>query len=259
MLRFLLSVIVSLSGLKLAAQPSLTPLSVKADSGRILNASVRGIWKSIGNNFLLDASTDSIVLYSTTSQHCYAEHNEYLSGLLNNGAHFSINQTKDTLSIYLQDFGARTRTLQSENKYYRLSELPKNCGQLTEKQKSDAEYLFNLFWITLRENYAHSAERNINWNDIYLTYRPKLSSLSTKYDLFDVMGQIVTLTKDQHTKIIAEDGETKQYRGEPSSRLLRLSLKIRTASRTTTTISISFFKLVIITFLQTSCTAKEKR
>ncbi|MBA4058154.1 MAG: hypothetical protein C0490_25790 [Marivirga sp.] len=37
------------------------------------------------------------------------------------------------------------------------------------------------------------------------------------------MGQIVTLTNDQHTRIISEDGESRQYRGEPSSRLLKES------------------------------------
>jgi carboxyl-terminal processing protease len=96
---------------------------------------------------------------------------------------------------------------------------------LTDAQLRDAEFMFELFWLNLRENYANSVERNINWNEIYLNYRPKISSLSTKYDLFDVMGQIVTLTKDQHTKVIAENGDTKQYRGEPSSRLLKESFE----------------------------------
>lgn len=222
MAKLVLSLLFSISGLISLAQ-AIEPVIVRSDNTRNLYPSVKGVWKSLGNSYLLDARGDSIVLYSTTSEHCYLEKNDYLSGLLNNSAQFKIDSRNDTLSIFLQDFGEMTTSLQSENKYYRLPALPKNCGPLRDSQKSNPEFLFNLFWVTLRENYANATERNINWNDIYLTYRPKISQLSTKYDLFDVMGQIVTLTKDQHTKIIAENGETKQYRGEPSSRLLKES------------------------------------
>ena len=224
MSKLFLLLILSVSGLASLAQ-ALRPITIKSGNSKSLNASVKGVWKSVGNSFLLDARNDSIILYSTTSQHCYPERNAYLTGLLNNSAQFKIDSQKDTLFIYLQDFGENTTLLQSENKYYRLSGVPENCGDLTDAQKSNQEFLFDLFWLTLKENYANSSERNINWNDIYLTYRPKIFPLSTKYDLFDIMGQIVTLTKDQHTKIIAENGETKQYRGEPSSRLLRDSFE----------------------------------
>ena len=213
------------------AQP-LYPVAIKSDNSKTLNPSIKGVWKSIGNSYLLDARYDSVILYSTTSQHCYTEKNDYLSGLLNNFAQFDLNSQKDTLSLYLQDFGERTRLLQSENKYYRLPSLPGNCAPLTEAQKADPEFLFNLFWLTLRENYANATERNIDWNEIYLKYRPQVSKLSTKYDLFDIMGQIVTLTKDQHTKIIAENGDTKQYRGEPSSRLLKESFETQDTIKT---------------------------
>jgi len=222
MSKLLLSIILSFSALKCMAQP-LFPVVINSDNSKTLDPLIKGVWKSIGNSYLLDARGDSIILYSTTSQHCYTERHEYLSGLLNTVAQFDFNAQKDTLSLYLQDFGARTKLLQSENKFYRLPSLPGNCAPLTESQKADPEFLFNLFWLTLRENYAHANERSIDWNDIYLKYRPQISKLSTKYDLFDIMGQIVTLTKDQHTKIIAENGDTKQYRGEPSSRLLKES------------------------------------
>jgi len=224
MIKLFLSLLLSVSGLTSLAQ-ALNPVVIKSGDTKSINTSVKGVWKSIGNSYLLDARNDSIILYSTTSEHCYTERNAYLSGLLNNSALFKVDVRTDTLTLYLQDFGENTSLLQSENKFYRLPTLPKNCGDLTDSQKSDPQFLFNLFWLTLRENYANSSERNINWNDIYLTYRPKISPLSTKYDLFDIMGQIVTLTKDQHTKIIAENGETKQHRGEPSSRLLKESFE----------------------------------
>lgn len=204
---------------------TLYPTTVRENSVTYVNSSIRGIWKSIGDNYLLEADQEKINLFSTTSKHCYRETNDYLTDLLNTKAAFSLNKTNDTLSVFYQDFDEKTRQLQTENKYYRLRELPKNCTTLTEEQKENPEFLFDLFWLTLQENYAFTAERNLNWNQIYRDFRPKISPQTTPYDLFEVMGQIVTLTRDQHTKIISEEGQTKQYSGVPSARLLKESFE----------------------------------
>lgn len=201
----------------------LLPTLLKSDSKTFINPVLRGAWKSIGNSYLLEADSTGINLYSTTSHHCYLEKNDYLSELLNNSAKFALNGTQDTLSVFLQDFGQKTRQLQSENKYLRLNELPRHCAALTDQQKDDPEFLFELFWLTLSENYANSYERNLDWNQIYLDYRPKISRQSTKEDLFEVMGEIVILTKDQHTRITSQEGEIRQFRGEPTSQLLKES------------------------------------
>lgn len=217
----LLLMLSALCGTGVAQNPYLT--SVKDESTSCIREHLKGTWKSVGNSYLLQVTEDQVTLYSTTSQHCYPERNEYMTALLNSSAQVLVNKTNDSLSVFLQDFGARTRQLQTENKYYRIPELPKNCGPLTEQQQKDPEFLFNLFWLTLRENYAAARERNVDWNRIYLDYRPTITAASTTHDLFDVMGRIVTLTQDQHTRIISEDGESRQYRGEPSSRMLKES------------------------------------
>ncbi len=199
------------------------PTLQKNESKVLIHPNLIGTWKSIGNSYLLDADSTQINLYSTTSQHCYLEKNDYLSELLNNSARFSLNTDQDTLSVFLHDFGDKTKQLQTENKYVRLNGLPNHCISLSAKQKDDPEFLFELFWLTLSENYANAYERNLNWNQIYMDYRPKISQNSTHYDLFEVMGEIAILTKDQHTRIVSQEGETRQYRGEPTSRLLKES------------------------------------
>jgi carboxyl-terminal processing protease len=181
---------------------------------------VTGVWKSIGDGYLLKADDQAITLYSYTSKYCYKEQNDYLIDLMNNSSRFHLNRTKDTLSLYLQDFGAQTKDLQSEKKFYRLKELPENCVALTETQSNDSEYLFELFWSTLKENYAFARERNLDWEKIYNKYKPKITSKTSKNELFNLFGEIVILTKDQHTKIIAADGTTKQYSSVPTALLL---------------------------------------
>lgn len=217
---FLVIVFLGVAGKTFAQRAILA--SIK-DESSCIHSNVAGVWKSVGNSYLIEATDDKVSLYSTTSQHCYPERNEYLTELLNSTAKISVNRNNDTLSVYLQDFGDKTPFLQTENKFYRIKELPGHCASFSEKQCQDPVFLFNLFWLTLQENYANTKERNINWNQIYLDYRQKITETSTKYDLFDVMGQIVTLTNDQHTRIISEDGESRQFQGEPSSRLLKES------------------------------------
>lgn len=178
---------------------------------------ITGVWKSVGDGYLLDARDNKIVLYSYTSKHCYKENNEYLSNLLNSSSVFLLNATKDTLSVYLHDFGAKTTHLQDEKKYYKIKEMPAYCDALTSLQKKDPEYLFDIFITTLKENYAFAPERKLNWDSINNSYKGKINATTSSEQLFDIMGEIVALTKDQHTKIVSNDGKTKQYSGVPSA------------------------------------------
>jgi carboxyl-terminal processing protease len=131
-----------------------------------------GVWRSIGDGYLLELDKKVITLYSYTSKHCYTERNDYVIDLLKNSSKFYLNRTKDTLSVYLHDFGNKTKALQDEKRFYKLNSLPNNCNSLTEAQQNDPEYLFEIFYLTLKENYAFAKERNIDWENIYKVYRP---------------------------------------------------------------------------------------
>ena len=141
------------------------------DKYAINRSEITGVWKSIGDGYLLEVDDKTITLYSYTSKYCYKEQNDYVIDLLNNSSKFYLNQTKDTLSVYLQDFGVRQKTLQDEKRFYRLKELPENCITLRETQLNDSEYLFELFYSTLKENYAFAKERNLDWEKIYKDYQ----------------------------------------------------------------------------------------
>ncbi len=186
----------------------------------IEKAKANGVWKSIGDGYLLKVNDKAITLYSYTSKYCYKEKNDYVIDLLNSSAKFYLNPTKDTLSVYLHDFGSKTKTLQDEKRFYKLKALPDNCEPLTNAQLNDPEYLFELFYSTLKENYAFAKERNLEWEKVYHDYRPKVTSKTTQNDLFNLLGEIVTLTKDQHTKIISKENVTRQYSGVPTALLL---------------------------------------
>ena len=183
-----------------------------------VNPTVKGYWKSIGNGYILDATSDSIFLYSYTKSFCYKEKNDYIEGLLNSNARFK--KRNDTISVYPADFGEKSNLLQIKNDYVRIDGLPKNHLSFSEMQKLSSKKLFELFIETLEENYAFSQERNLNWSKIKMEFESKISDSTTEKELFQILGQIVNLTKDHHTKIIAENGQTLQFRGTPSAEIV---------------------------------------
>ncbi len=181
----------------------------------IINPKIKGLWKSIGNGYILDASEDSIILYSYTRNFCYKERNDYLEGQLNSQSQFA--RHGDTLNIFLIDYGDKTENLQTKKDFVKLETLPTDCISFGEMQELPPKKLFDLFIETMKENYAFSHERNLDWDLISLDYRDRISDQTTSDELFQLIGEIVTLTKDQHTKIIAEDGRTLQYGVTPSA------------------------------------------
>lgn len=189
---------------------------LKQDS--TVNSKLKGIWKSIGNGYILDASEDSILLYSYTRNFCYKEKNDYLESLLNSESQFISRE--DTLSIFLTDYGNKTKELQSKKDFVRLETLPTGCMSFNDMQELQPRKLFSLFIETIKENYAFSRERNLDWDSISHGYENKISDKTTSEELFQLLGEIVTVTKDQHTKIIAEDGRTLQYRVTPSAKFV---------------------------------------
>ena len=183
------------------------------------NPAIKGYWKSIGNGYILNATSDSILLYSYTTNFCYKEKNDYIEKLLNSQARFS--RHGDTITIFPTDYGDNTYHLQIKNDFVRINNLPKYCIGFSEMQRLNPTQLFNLFIETLKENYAFSRERNLNWTAIQEDYGKKISGSTTEQELFQIIGEVVTLTKDHHTKIIAENGNTLQYRGTPAAEIVK--------------------------------------
>ena len=183
-----------------------------------VHPAVKGYWKSIGNGYILDATSDSILLYSYTKNFCYKEKNDYIEGLLNDKARFA--KRNDTLSIYKADFGEKSTTLQIKHDYVRIDRLPEKYISFREMQNLSTKKLFNLFIETCEENYAFSRDRNLNWSFIKTEFESKISDSTTENELFQLLGQIVTRTKDHHTKIIAENGQTLQYGITPSAEIV---------------------------------------
>lgn len=183
---------------------------------KTVNPKIQGVWKSIGNGYYLEARKDSILLHSYTENFCYKEKNDYLEGRLNSQSQF--NKRNDTLSIYFTDYGKKTKNLQVKKDFVSIKKLPDHCLEIEELKKLAPDSLLKLYIETLKENYAFSKKRNLNWDSIYSTNK---HFTLAKTELYEAMGSISIATKDQHTKVIATDGSSLQYRITPTAELVK--------------------------------------
>ena len=174
---------------------------------------IQGVWQSIGNGYLLDARADSIHLYSYTQSYCYKEKNDYLEGLLNTQSQFILRS--DTMALFLTDYGEETKFLQSKKDFIRISQLPETCLSLEEMNRLSNRQLFELYKESMMENFAFSVRRNLDWDRIFSKFQDSI--FRNHEALFASMGEIATLTKDQHTKVISKEGVSLQYRITPSA------------------------------------------
>lgn len=191
-------------------QPMPLQHTIAADGN--VKAQLVGVWQSIGNGYLLEARSDSILLYSYTQSFCYKELNDYLEGLLHEQSQFRLRN--DTLELYLTDYGSATKHLQTKKDFVRIDQLPEGCMTFQQMRDLPHEQSWQLYKETLTENYAFSKRRDLNWAQLFGQYG---DSLAASGDLFASMGQIATLCKDHHTKVIDSTGTSLQYRVTPSA------------------------------------------
>lgn len=195
-------------------------------SNGLIDPNAKGVWRSIGDGYLLDATADSIYLYSYTDNFCYKEKNDFIVDRLNSQARF--RRLGDTLRVLSGDFGNKSEHLQTTRDFVKIDRLPQRAISHEAMQQLPANSLFALFIETLSENYAFSRERKLDWPAIRQSFGKQISAATSREELFRILGQIVTLTKDHHTKIIAKDGATLQYGRTPSADLLIEAFKQQT-------------------------------
>ncbi len=209
-----------------SAQNSSETYSPVRTNGKV-HPKMKGYWKSIGNGYILDATKDSVLLYSYTSNFTYKEKNDYIEGLLNSQARFK--RKGNTISILPTDYGTRSDILQIKNDYVRINSLPKGTITFRQMEQLGSKALFDLFIETMQENYAFSKERKLDWKALHKEYGAKITDKTTNDELFKIIGDVVTLSKDHHTKIISASGQTLQYRGTKSGDVTAESFRNQSA------------------------------
>lgn len=81
-----------------------------------------------------------------------------------------------------------------------------SCEKALFKKKgdtTDAVANFDYLWNQLDIRYAYFDYKNVNWNNIYAQYRPKIYEGMSEDSLFNVMGAMLNELRDGHVNLIS--------------------------------------------------------
>jgi hypothetical protein len=68
--------------------------------------------------------------------------------------------------------------------------------------------LFDELWTVLDERYALFQIKNVDWDEVYLTYRSKISDKLSENQMFYILGKLILELKDSHTDLKDEYSTT---------------------------------------------------
>ena len=63
--------------------------------------------------------------------------------------------------------------------------------------------IFNTMWNDFNETYALFEHKGVDWNDVYNTYSPQISSNMSDQALFNVLAEMIEVLNDAHVWIVA--------------------------------------------------------
>ncbi|MFC2090368.1 S41 family peptidase [Bacteroidota bacterium] len=67
--------------------------------------------------------------------------------------------------------------------------------------ENNPEALFEDFWNTFNTDYASFQIRGVNWQEVYDTYRPQVSSETTEEELTEILYQLIRTLDDGHVSL----------------------------------------------------------
>ena len=68
---------------------------------------------------------------------------------------------------------------------------------------ADPVTVFETLWTSIDKGYSFFEYKNIDWNTVYQSYRPRINSNMSERELFDVCSQMLQVLKDGHVNLRA--------------------------------------------------------
>ncbi|WP_428328994.1 S41 family peptidase [Mucilaginibacter sp.] len=120
-------------------------------------------------------------------------------------------------------------TLHDEPRYKALIQKLKNNGALWQNTAFNTPYKTNLtdaekvaglslLWSQAKYNFVNFDHANIDWNQTYLDYLPKVQNTRSTADYYKVLISFYALLKDGHTNVYVPDSLTSEFYSRPPFR-----------------------------------------
>lgn len=74
---------------------------------------------------------------------------------------------------------------------------------MPKSNSADPVETFETLWKAVDRGYSFFDYKNIDWNNVYETYRPQINSNTTDRELFDICSEMLKVLKDGHVNLRA--------------------------------------------------------
>jgi carboxyl-terminal processing protease len=157
--------------------------------------SLDGVWRLRGYGRILSISQNGYANYDTTTISCQQIQRGTLDDFKQLFDRFE-NNGKGQLFLYSK--GGITRYA-----FDKLAALPELCQKGAGTEAKDPVYNFEVFWHAFKENYAFFKLHNVDWDNVYKTYRPRVTAKTTDDELIVILSEIIKSLDDPHVSLIA--------------------------------------------------------
>lgn len=164
--------------------------SIAITAGASANSPFDGVWKEVGYGRLYEITKGQLQTYHLTDVSCTkgdAFPTRYITR--------ADLTEKDKLSFYFG--GGITRY-----DFYKQPALPKACGAAPDM---DPVHNFDVLWHAFNDHYAFFGLYDVNWDEVYQTFRPRVTTDMNQEALFDLFQQMLSLVGDRHINLIGLD------------------------------------------------------
>lgn len=76
-----------------------------------------------------------------------------------------------------------------------------SCLDEPETEPNTAQGNFDALWKIIDTRYCYLDYKNINWDSVYNVYQPKVEKIKSRYELFDLLGSMLSELKDGHVNL----------------------------------------------------------
>jgi len=161
--------------------------------GSSKDESIIGIWQTIGYNKCFEICANLFSIYDLSGISCVKS---------KEGALQSFNQVFDRVERDSSGFlhfyargGITQYTLRS------LPNLPEACRSIHHGNVTEPGFNFEVFWHYFNENYAFFELRHLDWERVYLDYRPQVKVSTNDQELAGIFTQILLELDDSHATL----------------------------------------------------------
>ena len=163
-------------------------------------ATTHGIWQKAGYGIVWQLEQNRLQIFNLNTFGCVRQADHPAAEVQALQPQLQLSADGNTLSL-AQDPGLF-------GQFQRLTQLPASCLHPMNNTQDSAKN-FEFFWQDIQQYYAFTAERQLNWEQLYREYQPKFANASPEQQQ-QYYQEIIARFGDAHVVLGSADGPALQ-------------------------------------------------